>query len=108
MAGYVWGNDPRGPLATRSPALPDLDHDPAAYPSLDDASADLHDPGQVDLAGHGGEFARVDERHPAQNEWECSIWSSACGFVDVRQVFRKPLEKFIKIGFVLQIYNYRL
>src|SRR5262245_29395214 len=92
MAGGADGNDSRGPLATRSPALADLHHDPAAYPSLDDTSADLHDPGQIDLAGHGGEFARVeigrqsppglappfqgthhgihpDERHPAQNEW---------------------------------------
>src|SRR5262245_59460412 len=90
--GGALGNDPLGSLATRSPALPDLDHDPAAYPSLDDTPADLHDPGQIDLAGHGGEFARVeigrqsspglpppfegthhgihsDERHPAQNEW---------------------------------------
>jgi hypothetical protein len=36
--------------------------------------------------------------------WERSIWSSACGL----EGFRKPLEKLIKIGFVLQIYNYRL
>jgi hypothetical protein len=82
MVGGALGNDPRGPLATRSPALPDLDHDPATYPSLDDAPAYLHDPRQIDLAGHGGEFARVDERHPAQNgrmnEWQRSIWSSAC------------------------------
>jgi hypothetical protein len=92
MAGDAWGNDPRCPLATRSPALPDLDYDAAAYPSLYNTPANLHDPGQIDLAGHGGEFARVeigrqsppglpprfqgthhgihaDERHPAQNEW---------------------------------------
>jgi hypothetical protein len=30
MAGGAWGNNPRGPFATGSPALPDLDHDPAA------------------------------------------------------------------------------
>jgi hypothetical protein len=88
MVGGVWGNNPRGPLATRSPALPDLDYDAAAYPSLDGAPADLHDAGQIDLAGHRGEFAasisdanrlslppplqrthhenHPDERHPAQ------------------------------------------
>jgi len=31
---------------------PDLDHDPAAYPSLDDTP---------DRSNHRGEFARVDE-----------------------------------------------
>src|SRR5262249_30622823 len=42
------------------PPLPDLNHHPAPYPPLDDAPADLHDPGQIDLAGHSSEFARVE------------------------------------------------
>jgi hypothetical protein len=72
-----------------APALSDFDHDPAAYPSLDDAPAGLHHPREIDLARHRGEFACVeigrqsfpglppaferahhgiyaDERHPAQ------------------------------------------
>src|SRR5262245_30647657 len=82
----------RRPLTTRSPALPDFDHDPPAYPSLDDLPAGVHDAGQIDLAGHAGEFVSIeigcqsppglaspfqgahhgidaDERHSAQNEW---------------------------------------
>jgi hypothetical protein len=50
---------PHGPLTTRSPALPDFDHDSTAYPSLDDAQAGFLHPGQIDLARHRGEFACV-------------------------------------------------
>jgi hypothetical protein len=33
---------------------------------------------------HRGEFAASMSDTPRRtNEWECSIWSSACGFVDV-------------------------
>src|SRR5262249_35256500 len=43
-----------------SPPLPNLDHDAAAYPSLDDAPAGLYDARQIDLASHLGELARAE------------------------------------------------
>src|SRR5262245_39226937 len=82
----------RRPLATRSPPLPDFDYNSTAYPSFDDLPAGVHNAGEIDLAGHTGEFAGIeircqsppslaspvqrthhgidaDERHSAQNEW---------------------------------------